>query len=225
MKLATQMIRRVAVSALVASTLVAGVVKAATVNVDNTNINSGFMNVFELPSNGGGYVFGSGWGLADLCANWNGSAWVLTPNTIGDPNPFWYTPSGGPGSAGNKVMEANLYAQAAAGAYAGQTVTFIGTVSSNTLASSHQAYIFVRDWPSDFSSVNQTIVPMPAGGNFSVSLATINDPSRIVQWGFQVKGPCVWSTDVAPYGSIVVGPQSATPASKSTWSRVKSLYR
>lgn len=225
MKLATQMIRRVAVSALVASTLVAGVVNAATVNVDNTAITNGYMNVFELPSNGGGYVFGSGWGTGDLCANWNGSAWVLTPNTIGDPNPFWYTPSGGPGAAGNKTMEANLYAQNDAGTYAGQTLNFIGTVSANTLAASHQAYIFIRDFAPDFSSVVENKIPMPAGGNFSISLATINDPARHVQWGFQMVGPCVWSTDVAPYGSVVIAPQATTPASKSTWSRVKSLYR
>ena len=61
----------------------------------------GFMNVFELPSNGGGFVFGSPWGTADLTAVFTGSLLTLGPNTINDPSPFWYTPSGGPGAQSN----------------------------------------------------------------------------------------------------------------------------
>ena len=29
------------------------------------------MNVFELPANGGGFVFGSAWGIADLVASFD----------------------------------------------------------------------------------------------------------------------------------------------------------
>jgi hypothetical protein len=46
----------------------AGGVDAATVTVDPSASWNGFMNVFELPSNGGGYVFGQSWGTADLTA-------------------------------------------------------------------------------------------------------------------------------------------------------------
>ncbi|MFM8559194.1 MAG: hypothetical protein ACKOC6_06275 [bacterium] len=224
MMLATRSIRRVVVGALAATTLFAGSAKAVTFNVDNVNLTNGFMNVFELPSNGGGYIFGSGWGIADLNATFAGGNWTLSPNTIGDPNPFWYTPSGGPGAAGNKVMEANLYSQFT-GSLAGQTVTFIGNVVSNTLTSAHVGKIFIRDFAPDFSSVVEQSIPMPAAGNFSISLATINDPNRHVQYGFQLKGECVWYTDTAPFGNVVIGPQSVTPSQKSSWSRVKSLYR
>ena len=35
--------------------------------------------------------------------------------------------------------------------------------------------------------------------------------TRHVQWGFQVKGVNVWVTDLAPYGTAVVGPASVVP--------------
>ena len=65
----------------------------------------GYMNVFELPINGGGFVFGSGWGTADLCANFSGSTLTLAPNSVNDASSFWYTPSGGPGSTSNSTGE------------------------------------------------------------------------------------------------------------------------
>jgi hypothetical protein len=37
-----------------------------------------------------------------------------------------------------------------------------------------------------------------------VSLTTINDPARHVQFGFQTIGVNVWATDVAPFGSMVI---------------------
>ena len=75
--------------------LVAAPAMAGSVNVgltDSTGPYIGFMNVFELPENGGGFVFGSGWGISDLVANFDDGAQTLTvsPNTIGDPNEFWY---------------------------------------------------------------------------------------------------------------------------------------
>src|SRR5947207_9342925 len=92
----------------------------------------GFMNVFETPQHGGGYVFGSGWGTPDLCAVFSPGVLTLSPNTIGDPSSFWYTPSGGPGAVGNKTMDANMYVEQT-GPLSGQIVTFSGNVLSNTL--------------------------------------------------------------------------------------------
>lgn len=171
----------------------------------------GYMNVFELPSNGGGFVFGSPWGVPDLTAQFNDPAHTLTmgPNTIGDPNPFWYQGGGGPGHAGNKIMEANLY-QETTGVYSGVTLNFDGFVQSNTFTAAHELRIFIRDFASDYSSVNETITLMSSGA-FHLSLATIADPSRHVQYGIQVKGANVWVTDVAPFGTAVF----ATPAPTS----------
>jgi hypothetical protein len=48
---------------------------------------------------------------------------------------------------------------------------------------------------------------------FSISLDTINDPARHIQYGFETVGPCVWASDtaLAGYGNIQVGPLSSGP--------------
>ena len=194
----------------------AGIADAqTTVTVDPATINLGYMNVYELPVNGGGFVFGSGWGLADLTAVFAGNDLTLGPNTIGDPDPFWYIGGGGPGAPGNKIMEANTYAEVT-GALAGQTVTFTGMVLANSLTSAHTVVAFVKDYAPDYSSFVQSTVALSALGPFSVSLATINDPGRHVQWGFQMVGVNVWITDVGPFGSMTVGPDPATPTEATT---------
>lgn len=192
----------------VAGLLAASGANAAVVTVGDSSAPwLGFMNVFELPSNGGGFVFPSGWGVGDLCATFNnaGGTLTLSPNTIGDPNPFWYIGGGGPGHAGNKIMEANLY-QEVTDVYNGQTLTFQGTILSNTFTDAHVARIFIRDFAPDYSSLNETIVPMVPGA-FSISLATDPGLGRHVQFGFQVRGVNVWVTDTAPFGNAVI----ATP--------------
>lgn len=163
----------------------------------------GYMNVFELPSNGGAYVYGSSWGIGDLVANFSGPVLTLSPNTIGDPNPFWYTPSGGPGAAGNKIMEANMYVQNDGG-WAGQTVSFSGTVLANSFTSAHSTVAFIRDFAPDFSSFNVTSIALGGPGDFTISLATINDPARHVQYGFTTTGVNVWVTDVGSFGNLQV---------------------
>src|SRR3954453_11819639 len=178
----------------------------------------GFMNVSETPQHGGGYVFGSSWGTNDLTATFSGPVLTLGPNTINDPDPFWYTPAGGPGSVGNKIMDANMYVQPAAGTLAGQNVTFSGNVLSNTLighvnqdGNGWTSVAFIKDFAPDYSSSVQTTVPLTAGV-FSISRAAINDPGRHVQYGFETIGPDVWSTDVGPYGNIQIAgvPEPAT---------------
>jgi hypothetical protein len=197
---------RIAVLSVAALALSAGTAAAVVVGVDQSTAPwLGFMNVFELPANGGGFVFPSPWAVGDLAASFNDGAQTLTlsPNTIGDPSPFWYTPAGGPGAAGNKIMEANLYQQVT-DTLSGQTVTFQGNVLSNTLTSAHTGIIFVRDFAPDFSSFTESTIPL-VNGPFSVSLATQAGVGRSVQWGFQIKGVNVWVTDVAPFGTAVIG--------------------
>ena len=177
-----------------------------TVTVDPGAAWLGYMNVFELPANGGGFVFGSSWGTADLTAVFTGPVLALGPNTIGDPDPFWYIGGGGPGAEGNKIMDANMYVEPA-GSLPGQNVTFEGVVLSNTLTAAHTSVAFIKDYAPDFSSFNTTTVVL-APGPFSITLATINDPARHVQYGFETIGKDVWITDVAQYGSVQV---TATP--------------
>jgi hypothetical protein len=174
----------------------------------------GFMNVYNLPADGGAYQFGSGWGVPDLVATFNDPSdeVTLSPNTIGDPNPYWYQGGGGPGAPGNKIMEANLYVEMTDDLLAGQTAFFNGRVLSNTFTPAHQTYIFIKDFAFDYSSFNQTIVPA-VPGPFSISLALDPGLGRHVQYGFQTVGVNVWHTDVEPYGSVVIGtPEPASLA-------------
>jgi hypothetical protein len=182
-----------------------------TVTVDPGASWLGFMNVFETPQHGGAYVFGSGWGTADLVATFSGPVLTLAPNSIGDPSPFWYSPSGGPGSVGNKSMDANMYVETT-GVYTNQTLTFTGNVLSNSLfghvnqlGNGWTSVAFIKDFAPDYSSFVQTTVPLNPGV-FSISLLTINNPARHVQYGFETIGPDVWATDVGPYGNIQIGP-------------------
>ncbi len=207
---------------LLACALCAGSVLAADVTVDPAQIVNGYMNVYDLGNN---YLWGSGWGFADLVASYSGSNLTLSPNTIGDPDPYWYLPSGGPGSVGQKIMYADSYAQVDDGSFAGQTLNFTGTVLSSTLTSAHVAKAFIRDFAADFSSFNQTIIDLPSSGDFSLSLALINDPARHVQWGFEMIGVNVWVTDVAPYGNIVIAPYSPVSTEVESLGSVKALFR
>lgn len=205
---------RSTITALCAAALLSTAAHAANVSVqDSTGPWLGFMNVFELPANGGGFVFGSGWGVSDLVAEFDDGANTLTmsPNTIGDPDPFWYQGGGGPGALGNKIMEANLFLQVDDNSLAGQTVTFAGSINSNSFTSAHDSFIFIRDFAADFSSFNETIVAATPGA-FSISLDTDAGLGRHVQYGFQVRGENVWVTDTAPFGNMVIGTVPA-PAS------------
>jgi len=200
-------IRNIAICAVLGAAISARA--NATFTVDPSAGWIGYMNVFNLPSAGGAFQFGSSWGTADLNAVFAGPVLTLSPNSIGDANEYWYTPSGGPGSVGNKIMDASMYVEPA-GSLPGQNVTFTGLVLANTLVGKVDAngngwtsVAFIKDFAPDFSSFISVTAPM-VNGVFSISLATINDPARHVQYGFETIGPDVWVTDVAPYGNIQI---------------------
>lgn len=192
---------------------------AITFGVDPLATWLGYMNVFNVGGAGygmgaaGGYQFGSPWGTGDLRASFTGPVLSLQANTIGDPDPYWYTPSGGPGATGNKIMDANFY-QEFNGPLAGQTVTFQSGVIANGLLGPTDAagrgwtaVAFIKDFAPDYSSFVGTTVSLAALGTFSISLNTINDTARHVQFGFQVIGPDVWAGDPLSFNSIQVVPE------------------
>lgn len=171
---------------------------------DSTAPWTGFMNVFEL--DGSTYAFGSPWALPDLSATFDDGVPNVTMSAaeIDTADGFWYqNGTGGPGAAGNKIMEANMF-QEYTGCLNGQTVTFSGHVQSNTLdaGAGYSASIFIRDFAPDFSSFVESRVPATPGP-FTVSLATMNDPARPVQFGFTMTGPNVWPGDAGPAGTVV----------------------
>jgi len=197
----------------------------ANVTVDPAALTLGYMNVSNLPApdGDGAFQFGGAWGLPDLTAVFTGPIVTLGPNTIGDPDPYWYIDGGGPGAAGNKIMEANVYAEDAS--LNGQNVTFSGTVVDNSLTSAHTVIAFIKDFAPDYSSFETNTVVLSAEGAFSVSLATINDPARHVQYGFQMVGVNVWVTDVGPFGTMTIGPDGAVATETQSWGNIKSLFR
>jgi hypothetical protein len=184
----------------------------------------GFMNVFELPANGGAYVFGSSWGTADLDATVVGTNVVLTPNTSIDrdkpTDAFWWV--GGTGGP-NKNMDASYYVQD--DSLAGQTVTFIGTCISNSLVTPYTSVAFIKDFVPDFSSSTSTTIPLTEGTPFSISMATT--AGHHIQYGFETIGPDARIATIASLGQVIVtGPGGTKVAvdSAKTWLAHMTVY-
>lgn len=178
----------------------------------------GFMNVFNLPANGGAYQFGSSWGVADLSATVVGTNVVLTPNTSIDrdvPNDtYWWV--GGAGGAPNKNMDASYYVQD--DTLAGQTVTFIGTCISNSLVNPYTSVAFIKDFVPDFSSSTSVTVPLVEGTSFTNTMVTT--PGHHIQYGFETIGPDARLATVASLGQVIVTGPAGTKVgidSSKTW--------
>jgi hypothetical protein len=166
----------------------------------------GFMNVFELPANGGAFVFNSAWGTAALPAVFNGSLLTIGPNvnTYDSTNDsFWVNPDG----SGNKTCDASFYIQD--DTLAGSTVTFSGYCDTNTLVAPYTCVAFIKDFASDFSSsVSATAIPV-TGQTFSVTLATSSGDH--IQYGFETIGPDANPATVASLGSVIVSSNAVVP--------------
>jgi hypothetical protein len=175
---------------------------ATTVTVDPSQTWEGFMIVFEL--DGTTFVFSTSWGFGDLSSEFSAThpgTLTLTPNSIGDPDPFWYQGGGGPGAPGNKVMDASSFVSD--DSLVGENLTFSGTILSNSLTTAHVGTAFIRDFSPDFSSFTTETAPLTPGP-FSITHQTDPTPGRHVQYGFNMTGVNVWVTDLAPFGDVVI---------------------
>ena len=172
---------------------------------------NGYMNVFDLPSNGGGYIFGQPWGVADLQSTIDVGANTieLQPNfnTYADnlTDPFWVDQTT---NAGNKTMEANTYVEPGP-AINGNDFTFVGTVSSYTLDAGYSAKYFIKalDPNAGYADAfgGSKTFDLPLSGDFSVSASASEIPAGlIVQYGFTVVGPNANPADASALGSVVV---------------------
>ena len=173
-----------------------------TVTVNASATWNGYANVFDLSNN---YQFGSAWGIADLktVIDTNANTLTLYPNynTYNATDTYWAN-----GAIGNKIFEANTYVENAA--LAGNTVTFNGFCSSNTISSAYQNFAFIKalDPANGYATVVSVTAPLVTGQNFTITAPSI-PAGLIVQYGFTIKGlnanPATQSTSL---GNVVVGP-------------------
>jgi hypothetical protein len=172
-----------------------------TVGVDPTQSWIGYMNVFELPSNGGGYDFGNSWGTSDLQAIFSGATLTLSPctNIWETTDTYWVQ---GDGVSPNKTMDANMYVQN--DALAGQTVTFEGDTLANTLVSPYTCVAFIKDYNASYSLIGESSTVLTPGQEFDISLAT--GAGDNIQYGFEMIGPDANPSTDASLGFIQVAP-------------------
>jgi hypothetical protein len=172
----------------------------------------GYMNVFKLPVDGGGYEFGSAWEVSALKTELNETddQIILHPNfnTYGDnpTDPFWVIIETG---EGNKDLEASTYVEPG-GTFNGVDLTFKGSVIANTLDTNYTASFFIKalDPGAGYSDAlgGAKIFELPASGAFSVSATGAElAPGLIVQYGFIVRGTNANPANEAALGSVVIG--------------------
>ncbi len=171
----------------------------------------GYMNVFETPANGGGYVFGSPWAVPDLRTDVDptpvtGSV-TLFPNfnTYDDnpTDPFWVDQATG---LGNKTMEANTYVDDPS--LAGQNLTWSGFVISNTIDPAYEAVAFIKVFNANFSVLKIETAPLIEGEFFEVVYTDVAPEDTFVQYGWSVTGLNASSAQEAALGNVVIGTQS-----------------
>ncbi len=166
----------------------------------------GFANVFDLPEDGGAFVFGSDWGVPDIRTDIDVEANTLTLfpnfNTYAD-NPgddFWINPDTG---EGNKTFEGNTLIETTE--LVGSVVTFTGTVQSFTLSADYEVFAFIRVFNEDFSFNKQEDVVLTSEGDFEIIFDDVDeDNDAVVQYGFTVVGPNANPADEASLGNVVV---------------------
>jgi hypothetical protein len=172
-----------------------------TIEVDANAAFVGYANVFDLPADGGAYVFGDVWGVPDLKTVIDAGAGTITlqPNfSAWDPaDPFWVV-----GGEGNKTFEGNTYVEDSS--LTGEELTFIGGTVSNTIDAGYEVVAFIKVFNADFSVLKIETASLVAGENFSITYTDVEPADAVVQYGFQVTGPNADPADEAMLGSVVV---------------------
>jgi hypothetical protein len=174
------------------------------VTADPANAWVGYMTVFNLNADGtaGDYMFGSGWGVADLKTTLN----VDTPNIVLEPNFNTYADNIGDAywdngeGYGNKFMEATTQVESTE-TYNGADLTFTGSVYENTLIDGYNAVYFIKclDPDAGYSDMLEGAYVFPIeAGEFSVTVdGSMLPEGKLVQFGFTVYGPNANAENVA----------------------------
>ena len=150
---------------------------------------SAYVSWFTLESGDtqGAYVGGDNWGqLGDLPATWNNDVITLAPNTASYDS--WKDPNS---DDGQYFLEQTLKIEGtrATSAILGNTVSFSGTIDSNTLDSRYTVVAFVKalDPANNYTSIIEEQVELSASGDFAIS-ADLPAGDYIPQLGFVLTG-------------------------------------
>jgi hypothetical protein len=179
--------------------------QTTNVNVDPTQNWIGYVNVFELPSNGGAYDFGSVWATGALTAYFSDGALFIIPNTnLWETTDTYYVQADG--VTPNKIIDANMYVQN--DALAGLTVTFSGNCEANSMVSSYSCSAFVKDFNAGYALVSSSTNILVGGTTFSLTLATT--PGDHIQFGFETIGPDANPATVSSLGEAQIAEAATT---------------
>ncbi|MFT4943893.1 MAG: hypothetical protein ACI8RH_001640 [Flavobacteriales bacterium] len=177
-----------------------------TVVVDAGAEYLGYANVFETIANGGAFVFGSGWGVADIKTVVDPTAGTITLqpnyNTYADNpgDPFWIDAATG---LGNKIFEGNSFVENNTDLI-GNELTFTGGILEYTLDPTYVTIAFIKVFNADFSFVKEVTTPLVEGQDFSITYTNVEPEDTTVQYGFQVVGLNANPDNEAALGSIVI---------------------
>ena len=188
----------------------------------------GYMNVFSNNAGSpGGFVFGSGWELADLkttvavsnTGTCQGDQLVLEPNfnAYNATDSFWAA-----GAAGNKFMEANTFVETASISTAStDSAAFSGTIDSNTLVGGYSAIAFIKvlnplnNYSLDvFESAN-----LVSGSTFNLTADLSAHQGKLLQLGFMVSGLNA-NPAAGSYGSATVTVDGASIPEPSSFALI-----
>jgi hypothetical protein len=185
---------------------VAEAAPAAEVTVDPSQSWVGYMNVFNLPAAGGGYMFGSAWGPLALQAVFTGTSLLtLSPctNVWETTDTYWVqadqmTP--------NKINDASMYVQN--DSLINSNVVFVGTCVDNSLTTSpepltgvsYTSVAFIKAFNSGYGVIASVTNTLVAGQSWGISLNTAG--AAHVQYGFETVGPDANPTSVGGLGQV-----------------------
>jgi hypothetical protein len=133
----------------------------------------------------------------------------------------WADASGA--STGICSVLSTFYIDSTSVARAGDTVTFMGALVTNTLAAPYSTNIvaFIKDFDANYGNFGMASVNLATltnGQAFSIS-KTITAPgtNNHIQWGFEWSGPPARSNSVASLGQAVISPLPAGPGAAIPW--------
>lgn len=173
-----------------------------------------YMNVFQLPANGGGYEFGSAWALADVKSTLDvaNNQLILQPNfsTYNATDAYWVDPTT---MLGNKNMEALTFVEPG-NTFNNQDLTFSGYADLSSLDSAYTAYYFIKalDPNNDYADAlnGSKVFELSASSNFSVSATAAElATGLVIQYGFIIVGINANPTTENAIGSVTISPTLA----------------